>query len=138
MTFADASLPLQKAIVAALKADPAVAAIVAARVYDVPPAAPVKPYISLGPFDVLTEVASNYEGSDTSIQIDGWSAGQGSVEVKQLARAIREALHEKEFTLDEDQRLVALTIDQTRYLRELDGITQHAAVTARARTEPAI
>ena len=138
MSFGDASLPLQKAIVDALKADAAVAALVGARVYDVPPPAPEKPYISLGPFDALTEVAAEYEGSETTMQIDGWAAGQGSVEIKQLGRAIRAALHEKDFALEDNQRLVALVIDQLRYLREPDGITQHVAATARARTEPAI
>lgn len=132
MTVADASLPLQKAIVAALKT----AGIASARVYDVPPATPTKPYVSMGPVDVLTEEADEYEGSDTSIQIDAWSAGPGSVEIKQVGRAIRAALHEQELSLEENQRTVSLTIDQVRYLREPDGITWHAAITARARTEP--
>lgn len=139
MSAADASLPLQKAILAALKADPTVNGLVGGRIYDNVPATATMPYISFGPFDVLTEEADEYEGSDTSLQIDAWSGGGatvGSVQVKQIGRAIRDVLHEANLTLDEDQRLVALTVDVIRYLRELDGITQHAAVTVRARTEP--
>lgn len=136
MTTADASLPLQKAIVAALKGAGAVSAIVAARVYDTPPTVPTKPYLSMGPFDVLTDEADEYEGSETTLQVDAWSGGPGSVEVKQLGRAIRATLHQAVLTLDENQRLVALTVEQIRYLREPDGLTQHAAVTVRALTEP--
>lgn len=133
MTVADASLPLQKAIVAALKAASTPAA---GRVFDAISPSAAKPYISLGPFDVLTEQADEYEGSETTIQIDAWSAGPGSVEVKQLGRAIRAALHNATLTLEENQRLVSLTVEQIRYLRDPDGITQHAAVTVRALTEP--
>lgn len=136
MTVADASLSLQKAIVAALKGASGVIAIVGQRVYDGVPPKPTKPYVSLGPFDVLTEVADGYEGSETTIQVDGWSGEPGSVEIKQIGRAIRAALHEATLSLDDNQRLVALTVDQIRYLRDPDGITQHAVVTVRALTEP--
>lgn len=136
MSDGDATLPLQKAIVAALKGSSAVAGIIGAKVYDNVPKSPEKPYISIGPIDVGTDVADEYEGSDTAFQIDGWSAGPKSVEVKQLGRAIRTALHEQALTLDEDQRLVSLTVDQVRYLPEPDGISQHVAVSVRALTEP--
>ncbi len=136
MSDGDATLPLQKAIVAALRGDMPVAALVGTKVYDNVPTAPVKPYISIGPIDVLTEVADEYEGSETTIQIDGWSAGPKSVEVKQLGRAIRTALHEQNLELAEDQRLVSLIVEQIRYLPEPDGISQHVAVSVRALTEP--
>lgn len=136
MTTADASLPLQKAVVAALKNAVAVSALVATRIYDTPPPTPAKPYVSMGPFDIITELADEYEGSETSIQVDAWSAGPSTVEIKQIGRAIRATLHNATLTLDENQRLVSLTVEQIRYLREPDGLTQHAAVTVRALTEP--
>lgn len=136
MSDGDATLPLQKAIVAALKEATPVSALVGAKVYDNVPKSPEKPYVSIGPVDVLTEVADEYEGSDISFQIDGWSAGPKSVEVKQLGRAIRTALHEQSLELDENQRLVSLIVEQVRYLPEPDGISQHVAVTVRALTEP--
>jgi hypothetical protein len=132
MTTADASLPLTKAINDALKA----AGVAGGRVYDGAPASPQKPYTTIGPMDVLTEAADEYEGSDTTLQVDAWSAGPGSVEIKQIGRLIRATLHEATLTLEEHQRLVSLTVDQIRYLREPDGITQHAAISVRARTEP--
>ena len=95
---------------------------------------------SLGPFDVTPEVADEYEGGDITFQIDGWSRGSGalvaSIEIMQIGRLIHGALHEQTLTLDEDQRMVALTVEQVRYSRDPDGITEHAIVTVRARTEP--
>ena len=55
MSVADASLALQKAIVAKLKADPACVALFAGRIYDAVPLSAVKPYVSFGPFDLLRE-----------------------------------------------------------------------------------
>lgn len=135
--MSDASLPLQKAIVAALKGHSSVSALVGARVYDhVPGGDPEKPYISYGSSDILSEIASEYTGHDETLQIDAWSAGPGKVEIKQLGRAIHKALHEQSLSLDENQRLVYLTVETVRYLPEPDFITQHAAVEVRARTEP--
>lgn len=137
--MSDASLPLQKAIVAALKADAAVKALVGAvtpRVFDEPNVGAEKPYISFGFSDVLTEMADEYEGSDASIQVDGWTAPPGKEAIKRLGRAIRSTLHDKALALDENQRLVSLTVEQIRYLVEPDSLTQHVAVTVRARTEP--
>lgn len=137
MSNADASLPLKKAIIAALKVGNAIAG---GRNYDRAPATPAFPYTTLGPFDVTPEVADEYEGGDTTIQIDGWSRGTGSlvasVEIMQIGRLIHGALHEKVLSLDESQRLVALTVEQIRYSRDPDGLTEHAIITVRARTEP--
>lgn len=133
----DASLPLKKAIIAALKSGSAIAA---GRNYDRAPPNPQFPYTTLGPFDALTEVADEYAGSDTTMQIDAWSRGTpplvASVEVMQIGRAIHAALHEQTLTLTENQRLVALTVESIRYLQDPDGITEHGVVTVRARTEP--
>lgn len=136
MTIGDASVPLHRAVVAKLKADGGVMAIVGDRVYDDPPPSPVKPYITLGPMDVIPEVAQEYEGSETSMQVDAWVAGPGGNGARQLGRAIRAALHEANLTLTEDQRLISLTVEMTRYLEEPDGVSKHVAVTLSALTEP--
>lgn len=136
MADADSALPLQKAIVAALKADPTLAAIINGRVYDSVPTSATKPYVSLGPWQVLPDQADCYDSSDVAVQIDGWSAGPGSVESKKIGRAVRTALDQKPLALDENQRLVMMTIEQTQYLVEPDGLTQHAVVQFTARTEP--
>nr|MBA3570571.1 DUF3168 domain-containing protein [Pyrinomonadaceae bacterium] len=50
--MSDASLELQKAIVAALRSAAGVTAIVGQRIYDQPPASPAFPYTSIGPGQV--------------------------------------------------------------------------------------
>jgi hypothetical protein len=137
MPLADPALPLQKAIVAALKADAAVNALVAGRIYDGVPANAVKPYVSFGPFQVLPEQGDCLDGADATIQLDGWSNKQGStVEAKQLGAAIAAALDEATLALDLPHKLIDLRLANTRYVREPDGITAHAIVTLRAFTEP--
>ena len=141
MIDADATLPLQRAIVAALKADTTLTGYIAGRVYDQVAENAILPYISIGPIDVLTATAHGfdldmYEGSTTSLQIDAWSGGPGSVEAKKIGRAIRSALHYKDLELENNQHLILLHVEQIRYLVDPDGLTQHAAVTVQALTEP--
>jgi Protein of unknown function (DUF3168) len=136
MPLQDASLPLQKALVAKLKSDPAVASIINGRIYDAVPAGATKPYVSLGPFQVLPEDADCSEGGEVFVTLDGWAAGPDTVGVKRLGAAIAKALHFAEMTLDEGQRLVILSLEQLQYLRDPDNITAHAIVTLRAQTEP--
>lgn len=135
MTVADASLPLQKAIVAALKGSAELAAIVGTRVYDKVPADAKKPYVSLGPEQVMPDLADEYEGAHDRFQVDGWSAERGRVEAKAIGAAIHAALHDAALTVD-GHRLVNLQIEQTRYLVDADGITQHAVLIFTATTEP--
>lgn len=138
MPYVDPALPLQDAIVAALKADPAVSAIVADRVYDFPPTGPngpTKPYVTFGPFQMLPEHADCLDGGETFITLDAWAAGPSTAGVKLLGAAIVAALDEAELTLD-GNRLVGLALEQTNYLREPDGLTTHASITMRALTDP--
>jgi hypothetical protein len=136
--MSDGALPLQKALVARLKADAAVSAIVGGRVYDVVPANATLPYLSFGPFQQVPVRADQYRGYVTSVQIDGWSAGQnlGSVQAKRLVAAVEDALDQAELSLDENQRLVLLQIEAVRVLTDVDGIKQHAIITLSAHTEP--
>jgi predicted NBD/HSP70 family sugar kinase len=135
-TVADSSLPLQKAVVAVLKADAGVAAIVNGRVYDGVPNNAVMPYVSLGPFQVLPEDADCSEGVTVLMQIDGWAGGPDSVQVKRLGAAAAKVLQNAELVLDEGQRLVNMVIEQIQYLRDPDNITAHAVITVRSQTEP--
>jgi hypothetical protein len=132
--ISDSSLPLQKAIVARLKAD---VEMIDGRVYDAVPVSATKPYVSFGSFQVLPEEADCSEGVSVTIQLDGWAAGPDTVEVKRLGAAIARSLQWAELPLDEDQRLVIMNIIDVSYLRDPDGITTHAIVTVRAQTEPA-
>jgi hypothetical protein len=135
MPYTDPSLPLQKAIVATLKADAKVAAIVGGRVYDgVPVDAPL-PYVSIGSFQLLPDSTACLAGGEAIIQLDGWAAGPATTQAKQLGGAIAYALDQAELSLD-GQHLVSLTVTETQYLRDPDGITAHAVVSLHAWTEP--
>ncbi|CAL8981546.1 hypothetical protein RHODGE_RHODGE_02829 [Rhodoplanes serenus] len=132
---ADATLPLQAAIIAALKGDAAVAAIVSGRIYDRPPPEAVKPYVSFGVVQALPETADEYDGAEITVQLDVWSAKPTTVEAKRIGAAIRAALHGADLAIT-GHRLVSIEIEQARYITEPDGLTQHAVLIFTARTEP--
>lgn len=131
----DPTLPLQSAVVTALKADATVAALVSARVYDLPPPAPTKPYVTIGEFQMIPDRADCLDGAETAIPVHGWSQTSSTVQVKQLGAAIIAALDEVELSLS-GHRTVLFELEQVQYVRDPDGITNHTIVTFRALTEP--
>ena len=135
MSYADPSLQLQKAIVAWLKADSSVNAIIAGRIYDAVPGGATKPYLSFGPFQLLPEHGSCLDGGEAILTLDGWAAGPDTVAVKQLGTAVAKSLDLAALVLDAPPRLVELSIEQTQYLRDPDGITAHAVITVHAITD---
>jgi Protein of unknown function (DUF3168) len=135
MAYSDPSLQLQKAIVARLKAG-ATGALVAGRIYDAVPGNAAKPYVSFGPFQLLPEHGDCLDGGEAFVTLDGWAAGPDTVQVKSLGTAIAADLDRAELALDAPQRLVEMSIEQTQYTRDPDGITAHAVVTVHAWTEP--
>ncbi len=136
----DAAYELAVAIFGRLRADAAVSGFVVGRVYDRVPSdpKPAYPYVSLGPSDATQDDAECIEGQEVSIQIDCWSSGDGeaygSAEVRKLSGAIRKCLHGAEFTLAENA-FVMLDHRITRVMRDLDGVTNHAAMTFSAFVE---
>jgi hypothetical protein len=135
MSYSDPSLQLQKALVAVLKADAGVNAIIAGRIYDAVPGGAVKPYLSFGPFQMLPEHGSCLDGGEAFVTLDGWAAGPDTVQVKQLGAAVAKALDLAPIVLDAPPRLVEMTIEQTQYMRDPDGITAHAVITVHALTD---
>lgn len=136
--MSDPSLPLQGAIVAALKANGALPDVVGKRVYDQPPDDKVAktksgalfPYITVGDGQVLGDDTEDCgDGSEVFVQIDAWSRAPGYPEVKQISAAIRAALKPVPilagFTVD------VVEFQSCQYLRDPDGLTRHAAITFR-------
>lgn len=128
------TLELQGAIVTRLKAQPAVTALIGQRIYDAVPAQPVFPYVSFGPSDELTEDAECIDGFEISMQIDVWSRSVGFPEARQIADAVRQALHGYELNLTSNA-LVTFQHRITRMFRDPDGLTNHAALTFTSFTE---
>lgn len=121
------TLELQGAIVARLKADAAVTALIAGRVYDAVPPNPTFPYVSFGPSDELSDDADCITGFEISMQIDCWSRSVGFPEVRRISDAVRAALVATDLPITANA-LVYFNHRQTRLFRDPDGLTSHAAL----------
>lgn len=136
----DPGLDLQLAVVTALKADPALAALVANRIYDsVPRAADGSPqvpfpYVSFGSTQMSPETGEATDAAETVITLDAWSRAVGFPEVKRIAKVVIAALHDSTLTLANGQ-LQSLLLQSSRILRDPDGLTSHAVVTFSALTD---
>lgn len=127
---------LQDAVFDALVADAGVGALIGDRIYDRVPAEPVFPYCSFGPSDITDVSDDCTDAWEIFLQIDCWSRAVGFPEVRQIAKAVRDALHDAELTLT-DNALAALELQGNRTFRDPDGLTSHAALTLRALIEAA-
>lgn len=136
----DPTYELTAAVIAKLKADPAIAGFVGSRVYDRPPDVSVaqSPYVAMGPSDAVTDDADCIDGLEITMQIDchSWGPNEayGSAEVRKLSGAVRSALHEAEITLP-NNALATLRHRITRYQRESDGATNRAIISVTAFVE---
>jgi hypothetical protein len=137
----DPTYELAAAVVARLKADAEVAAIVGTKVYDRAPtadAAPSPPYVTLGPSDAASDDAECIEAYEITMQIDcfSWGAGEAyiSEQVRKLAHDVRKALRGTEITL-QSNALVLLAHRITRFFRKEDDTVNTAAVTITAIVE---
>lgn len=136
----DPALDILQRVVAALKADSAVSALVGSKVFDRPPHKDGEPdvpspYISLGPHDTTTDENGDcVDVVSVTFQVDAWSWGSGEAysrsEASNIASAVRKALHNKTVTIVSGDD-VELLHRQTRMLRDPDG-TNHAAMTFEA------
>jgi hypothetical protein len=135
----DPTYELTAAVIARLRTDTGVSALVGTRVYDRPPdGAITPPYASMGPSNATTDDADCIDGLEVTMQIDCWSWGSdeafSSTQVRKLAGAIRSSLHEAEFELT-DNALASIRHRITRYQRESDGVTNRAIISITAFVE---
>lgn len=87
------ALALQAALVAALKSDPAVAALVGARVHDEPPQAVEFPYVRIGSVEVQPVRMDGHTDWTVTFGIEVHARPvAGRVEVTRVAEAVVEAL----------------------------------------------
>lgn len=133
--MSDPSLEVQKAIVAALKANGALPPEVGGRVYDPVPANAKMPYVSIGPIQVLPDKADCIDGAELSIQIDVWSTRTDGQEAKVIAKAVVAKLDDKPLAVD-DHDAIVFEHEVTRHLTDPDGQTKHSAITFRALVQP--
>ncbi len=136
------TLALQEAILAALKANSAVAAICGDHIFDRIPGDPNKPpppdlfpYVRIGEDQDVPDLAECIDGSEIFATVDVFSRAYGKPECKRLAGAVKRCLHAADLTLD-DNRLLLIEHNGTVFTTDPDGLTERAIITFRALTEP--
>lgn len=116
MSGRDLSGPLRRAAVAALQADPDVAALVGSRVYDYVPATPAFPFLRCS--TAITqpwEATGDVHGSLIRLQVDIFTKGYGHATAEPLAAAVVAMMDEADLALPEGF-LMSLQWRQTRLL----------------------
>lgn len=91
--MAEATYPLQVAVVAALKAYAPLAAIVGAKVFDRVPPNTLPPYTMLSGWQELEDGTDSSDASEIAFDVQCFSAGVGRPEAAKLAGAVKDALH---------------------------------------------
>ncbi|MCS0501089.1 DUF3168 domain-containing protein [Ancylobacter mangrovi] len=130
-----AATALRAAVHATLVNDGALsAALGGARVYDVPPAAPEFPYVTLGEAQLLDWSTATEAGEEHRLTLHVWSRQGGHGEAHAITHLVQEALHDMPLELT-GARLVNLRFTQADIRREAGGRTYHALVRFRAVTE---
>lgn len=142
----DGSLPLQAAIIATLKANAGVRALVGDRVYDIPPPRdpmnPCGPFVSIGPVQPEPDGRDDERGSSIYVQIDCWAEASAKgadhrVTVKKMNAAALAALWGEQVPSPEGWRLHHVWQDgRTQVLDDPDGVTAHGVVPLRCDMSP--
>jgi len=107
-----------------------------ARLYDDPPPDPVFPYVTLGRVETRPADACGAPALEHAITLHTWSRYGGRAEALDVIGALRAALHDADFDL-EDRKLVFLFASFSDVFRSGDGRTTHGVLRVRALTEAA-
>jgi hypothetical protein len=131
-------LDLQDRVIAVLKADAGVSALVGNRVYDKPKSKPEFPYVTFEDAQELDDTAEQsyefFEASETRLTLKVWSKEPGFPECKRIARAVKAALHMQPLALTEN-RQISFSFADAIY-RRTDGTISQAVLAFTALTEP--
>lgn len=130
-----AALALRQAIRARLLADTPLAALIAARIHDLPPADVAFPFVTLGEAVVSDWSTATEGGSEQALTLHVFSRQGGRAEAFAICAAVQEALHDAPLAL-EGHRLANLRATTAEVRRDGDGRTVHGLVRFRAITEP--
>ncbi|TKT78422.1 DUF3168 domain-containing protein [Aquamicrobium sp. LC103] len=139
--MSDPSYAIQVALVARLTA---LATEAGERIYDdVPPEADrivdtgaAYPYVTVGAGQLVPIDEECFDRSSTYFQIDVWTQTVGFPEAKQIAGAIRIALHERGLTI-EGHVLDRMRVESIDYSRDPNGLTRRARLVLLVETQPA-
>jgi hypothetical protein len=127
--MSDPSLAIQQAYVARLVAE---VTGVAGRVHDRAPPNVQFPFLQIGDIEVVEDGAECIDATECTITLHIWSRGIGRVQSRELAGAVRAALHEWIPNLTpEGFRCVEHMHRDTRQMADPDGETAHGILTFR-------
>lgn len=132
------ALALHKGVVAALRADAGIAALVADRVYDEPPETPTRPYVRLGNIEPQPLRTDCGKAANVAFSIETYSrpVTSGKVEATRIAEAVVAALDEAEDSVTvEGFTLVKLHWMTQTVGRDTDGKSYTAIVGFDARLD---
>lgn len=113
-------------------------ALAGLRVYDLPPANPVFPYLTLGVVDGTEDFISGCAVDwEVTGQVHVWSREPGFVQGKQIAETAYAALANR-YPDFPGYRMGWFAFDSQRWLRDPDGLTSHGVLEYRARYGPPV
>lgn len=134
--MSEATLPLQAAVVAALKAYAPLTALVGAKVYDRVPANTQPPYCTVTGWQEIEDGTDCSDASEVFFDVQAYSDSVGRTEAARIAGAVKDALH----------RLTPATTGWgnteiqyrgAQYFTESDGVTTRAVCNFQALTDSA-
>ena len=126
---------LQAALIARLRGDDALDALVAGRIWDGEPAKRVFPYVTVSRVE-SRPVRADGGGVEQVLTLTGHSRFEGLEEARAISAAIRAALHEADLTA-EGVRVVNPRVTFADVFGSPEGRRSHAVVRVRAVTEAA-
>lgn len=132
--MSEATLPLQAAVVAALKAYAPLTAIVGAKVYDRVPENVQPPYVTLTGWQEVEDGTDCSDASEVFFDVQCFSAEVGRPESARIAGAVKAALHRltPAFAGWSETEII---YRGTQYFTESDGTTTRAVVNFQALTD---
>jgi len=131
----DPERALTGAILAQLRADAAVSAVLSGRVYDQPPVEPEYPLLLIGRSQSRPFGGVAGEGVEHTLTLTVSSRYDGAEEARRAAGLVRAALDDAALSLT-DHRLISLRITFVDTFRAADWRTTFSVVRLRAVTEP--
>lgn len=91
--MSEATLPLQAAVIAALKAHAPLAAIVGTKVFDRVPAGTAAPYVCLSGWQEIEDGTDCMDASEVFFDVQCFSTAVGRPEAARIAAAVKGVLH---------------------------------------------
>jgi hypothetical protein len=133
------ALATQKGVLAALKANADVDALVSTRIYDEPPQDVAFPYLRFNTIQPSAFDTDTAEGALVDISLEAHSrSASGRVEATQIAEAVQSALHRQEASVSVSGfTLVELIFDVISVTRDSDGRGFTAVISLQAMLDTA-